>query len=114
MSVYKKGTDNIQRLSEIFDRPLPLSILVLGYLVPYSIAYLVYIPNTRTIRIALYPLGLFCLVWVIMKAPGKPGRFKWSCVGIIPLMLECERSGSCGSGHGNGPYLLLVRRKDET
>ncbi|CAD6580694.1 MAG: hypothetical protein TREMPRED_002807 [Tremellales sp. Tagirdzhanova-0007] len=72
MSVHKQGIKNIERLSEVFSRPIPSSILILGYLIPFTIAYLVYVPNTRLIRIALYPFGLFVMVWVTMKAPGQP------------------------------------------
>lgn len=53
-------------LSQILGRPPSTTVNVVACLVPYLIAYLVFIPRTRPIRVALLPIGLLCAVRVCL------------------------------------------------
>ena len=51
-------------LEETLSRNTPTPVIVAAFVVPYAIAYLVHLPNTRFIRIGMYPIGLLAFVWV--------------------------------------------------
>jgi hypothetical protein len=44
----------------------PFPIPLLPWVIPYAIAYLVHVPNTRTIRLALLPFGLVSATWCLV------------------------------------------------
>jgi hypothetical protein len=72
------GTKDLSSLSDptasFLNHPPSELATVLGYLLPYTIAYLVHVPNTRLIRIGLYPLGLLVTAWCVLTYRGDPGE----------------------------------------
>lgn len=64
MSVVQVG----HRDSPIEFAPCPRPVLAGIVIVPLLIAYLAHLPNTRLYRIALWPVGLLCLVWGVLRS----------------------------------------------
>ena len=64
----------LETVWKAIQEPTPTYIIVLAYLVPYAIAYLVFLPNTRIFRMGLYPIALMLMVWVIMGINGDPSE----------------------------------------
>lgn len=74
LSLIKGSSFLYYPIDQLSNYPTPVGILYLGYILPYAISYLVHIPNTRLLRIALYPFGLICMIWVIVSIPGDRGK----------------------------------------
>jgi hypothetical protein len=72
----------------------PPSVFILSFLIPYIIAYLIYIPNTRLLRIALYPVSLLCAHWLLLTINIKPG----TCV-LYGERGSDESDSRCSNGH---------------
>ena len=64
----------IDELKERLKEPTPTWILAISFLVPYAIAYLVEIPNTRILRIGLWPVGMLAWVWIVLTVQFGPSR----------------------------------------
>jgi hypothetical protein len=63
------------KLQAALAEPCPISVLVLIPLSSFLIAYLAHLPNTRTLRIGLWPVGMLALIWALLTVqidPGKP------------------------------------------
>ena len=52
----------------------PTAVHVAAYLIPYVIAYLVHLPGTRMLRMALYPFSLLTGAWTILTVSCLPGE----------------------------------------
>jgi hypothetical protein len=55
------------------------AVIVAGFLIPYIIAYLVHLPNTKAWRVGLYPLGLIAGVWTAVSVDLEPGESAKAC-----------------------------------
>lgn len=68
--------DSWQRNTRIYCEtpwldPPPTSVVISAHLIPFIIVYLSYLRHTRVMRVALYPVGLVCMCWVVLRVDGK-------------------------------------------
>ena len=59
------------------EESTPIPVFFGAYFIPYLIAYLVHLPNTRAWRIALLPIGWACMVCLIrtINVQGEPREY---------------------------------------
>lgn len=66
-------------LNVLLAQPCPSAVIWATFVVPFVIAYLVHLPNTRVIRIGLYPLAVGCMAWGIATIQSGRGMSGFSC-----------------------------------
>jgi len=59
---------------ELLDHPCPTPVVLLAFLCPVIIAYLVHLPGTRLLRIGTWMVGVWCWIWTILKFDLDPGE----------------------------------------
>jgi hypothetical protein len=52
----------------------PTPVVTTAFLIPYIISYLVHLPNTHVIRLALLPFGLASAAWLTLTFQADEGR----------------------------------------
>ena len=62
----------------IESQPTPTGVIIATILGPFVLAYLAYTPNTRLIRVALYPLQLALVFWTVLATNIQNEVSKWT------------------------------------
>lgn len=78
-------------LAERAAQPCPDYVVYATYSIALVILYLVDVPNTRLIRIGLWPLGVFFAGWLILSIKRDAGGSHPSVVKDMLMVRQCGR-----------------------
>ncbi|ORX35112.1 hypothetical protein BD324DRAFT_652826 [Kockovaella imperatae] len=79
-------SDWLTSIQPHLERQTPIWVTFLAFSVPYSICYLVHLPNTRLLRMGLWPIGIMAFMWTTLTI--RIGLVHSMRVGLTTMMFN--------------------------